>query len=818
MNISVLLSLSLRGVVGPLAAVAAMSLATVQAQPVTVSFGGKDFANQGLVGVGRLPANLKDKFGETFGSFSAFMFNAQSWTLTGTTFTGTLYAQPDRGYNVTGTTDYVSRMNVLAVSFTPTPAGSAQQNQVRLTLTDTIQYKEASGTPLTSLDPTTSGTGSRAGFPVLPQAFNGKISLDPEGIVHARDGSFYVSDEYGPYIFKFSSTGVLLSAIRPPDALIPVRNGADSFASNNPGPGQAAPVPADPTTGRQNNQGLEGLTISPDGKTLFALLQSATRQDGGTGGNSATRFNTRLLAYNISAATPTLAGEYVVQLPTYALGTSTRVAAQSEMVALNDKQFLVLARDGNGRGTSTPTSLYRNILLYDITTATNIAGTAFDTAGTPLAPGGVLSSSVVAAKSVALININDSVQLAKFGLHNGPTDDANNLSEKWEGLALVPALDKSAPNDVYLFVGNDNDFITTDGFQAGAAYKAGVENDSMILVYRLTMPTYVDPLAMQSAGASGVALVQGLYGHALSVARLGSGDLGGHLAGLRLGRVNPPGFSAFASGDWSKSDDDARTGFTGTSADSWSATGGVQYQMGQAVTLGLAASRLTGDVDLLGGLGRIESRGTGVTAFMSVNGKALYVNAAYSRNQLDYELSRTTGAYGLNATGLAQGDSSAMQCQTGWRQALGSYMLTIEGGVNRVQAESNAFTETNSIHMNLAVPALTPHSTRWHGGVQLSREIALDGLRLTPYVAAEYTHEQHSRAEVFTLSLAGREGVAGASVTSATAAGAENLWRGRLGVAAAVGEKLSAYLEAGTWLNSDYGSLNTMQISLRYRF
>ena len=39
-----------------------------------------------------------------------------------------------------------------------------------------------------------------------------------------------------------------------------------------------------------------------------------------------------------------------------------------------------------------------------------------------------------------------------------------------------------------------------------------------------------------------------------------------------------------------------------------------------------------------------------------------------------------------------------------------------------------------------------------------------------------------------------------------------------LGVAAAVGEKLSAYLEAGTWLNSDYGSLNTMQISLRYHF
>ena len=68
------------------------------------------------------------------------------------------------------------------------------------------------------------------------------------------------------------------------------------------------------------------------------------------------------------------------------------------------------------------------------------------------------------------------------------------------------------------------------------------------------------------------------------------------------------------------------------------------------------------------------------------------------------------------------------------------------------------------------------------------------------------------------MSLADREGVAEASVTSATAAGEDNLWRGRLGVVAAVVEKLSAYLEAGTWLNSDYGSLNTMQVSLRYHF
>jgi len=33
--------------------------------------------------------------------------------------------------------------------------------------------------------------------------------------------------------------------------------------------------PSDPDTGRNNNQGLEGLTASPNGKHLYALLQSA---------------------------------------------------------------------------------------------------------------------------------------------------------------------------------------------------------------------------------------------------------------------------------------------------------------------------------------------------------------------------------------------------------------------------------------------------------------------------------------------------------------------------------------------------------------
>ena len=54
----------------------------------------------------------------------------------------------------------------------------------------------------------------------------------------------------------------------------------------------------------------------------------------------------------------------------------------------------------------------------------------------------------------------------------------------------MPALDPANPNDFFLMVINDNDFLTTNGFQVGASYKAesGVDVDTMMLAFRMTLP------------------------------------------------------------------------------------------------------------------------------------------------------------------------------------------------------------------------------------------------------------------------------------------------------------------------------------------
>lgn len=500
--------------------VSALLLAGMQGAHAQTVVNGTTFTLQELVGVGRLPANLRDEHGETFGSISGLFADASTWTRNGNTYTGIFYASPDRGYNVTGTIDYTARINRIAVEFTPAASGATglAQNQIGLTLTQlTLLYEKLAGggtRPVSGIDPVPGGVatgGARPAtsvLPELPQGYNGKLSLDAEGIVILNDGSRLISDEYGPSIYRFSAAGEFMGALPVASSVRPLRNGVTDYSSNNPAAGQPAPVPGNPTYGRQNNQGFEGLSLSPDGKTLFVALQSAARQDGGTGGTSATRDNTRLFTYNISDLDNiTLTGEYVVQLPKFQQGANTLVAAQSEILAVSDTQLLILPRDSNGYQVGTEESKLRHVDVIDISNATNILGESFESV---IAAGGVLDPAITPALYADFIDINDNAQLARFGLTNGVHPTLANLSEKWEGLALLPALDPEHPNDYFLFIANDNDFATTDGFQVGSAYDDGKDIDTMFLAYRVTIAAAVPEPEGWALMLAGLGLVAGI--------------------------------------------------------------------------------------------------------------------------------------------------------------------------------------------------------------------------------------------------------------------------------------------------------------------
>ncbi|KAF2404750.1 outer membrane autotransporter [Trichodelitschia bisporula] len=502
---------------------------TVSKPAFETTCGGKNYVYDGLAGYGFVPPSNVDKYGDTIGGFGSSIA-ISGWKKSGKSYKGTLYGLPDRGWNTNGSINFIPRVHKFALTFTPNPAASISKPgspNIDLKYQDTILLKGPDGTPATGLDADVGGALKYPGFPDLPVAtytgdgFGGAgpggkaIPIDSEGIVLTSDGGFWISDEYGPYVYKFDASGKMTKAIRPPNAILPLRNGTVSFNANTAprSDPKRKTIPANPTQGRQNNQGFEGLTTAPKGETLYVLLQSAAFQEGGA--NASTRFNTRFLKYSIkdSKKDPELQAEYVVQLPIFKdASNATKVAAQSEVHYISDTQFLILARDsGNGHGQSGSKSLYRHADIFDITKATNIKGT-YDAFNQSIASiNGALKTGITPATYCSFLDFNLNSELNKFGVHNGGAQDAGLLNEKWEGLALLPVIgedkqgkrdgkgkDKEDGDEYYLFSLSDNDFITQngkiDGGKISYADASGFSLDNQALVFKVTIPKGSKPL------------------------------------------------------------------------------------------------------------------------------------------------------------------------------------------------------------------------------------------------------------------------------------------------------------------------------------
>ncbi|KAH8897899.1 3-phytase [Thozetella sp. PMI_491] len=486
----------------------------------SVKIGSDTYENHGVAGYGFVPFSTKDSRGDTLGGIgSSAAIEKNSWKKTGTTtYTGTLWGLPDRGFNVLGTINYQPRVHKFTITFDAGVTQSSTPN-LQLQYKETVYLTDPTGTPFTGLD--ADKVGGYLSFPGLPDLpgvhYTGdgfgnpgpggaRVSLDSEGLVLNKDGTFWVSDEYGPYVYKFDSSGKLLQAIRPPDVFLPLRNGAVSFSADSPPVYDNAshPTPASPTQGRQNNQGFEGLTTDPFGKYLYVLLQSALRQDGGQGGSS-NRFYTRFLKYNIGCKknpAPKLVAEYVVKLN---VDAKNLVDAQSEVHYLSDTRFLILSRDsGRGAGLDDPTSIYRQADIIDISKATNILGQydAFNSTIVTNVTAATLKTGIVPAAYYPFINYNNNTELAKFGLHNGGAQDSTLLNEKWESFALVPTdVDDKGhvnpdSNEYFLFTLSDNDFRAKDVYVNGGKtlFHDTVDLENQAIVFKITLPKGSHPL------------------------------------------------------------------------------------------------------------------------------------------------------------------------------------------------------------------------------------------------------------------------------------------------------------------------------------
>ena len=282
-------------------------------------------------------------------------------------------------------------------------------------IAETVKFTDAAGNAFNGLAP-------------LPKNVLGR-SFDSEGfVVHPTTGTLIVSDEYGPSVREFDHSGKLLRTFTTPENLIPrnANSGVPNFSDD-----------AGNTVGKRGNRGFEGLAITPDGKFVYAMLQSPTLQEGGASNGRYTRI------VKFDSATGQAVAQYA-----YLLDRSGQGQGISSLVALNDHEFLVLERNNRGVGVGAELApADKNVYRIDLTGATDVSSITLPVSGTTLSPG-----VVAVTKGAKIIDLNANT-LAALG---------NKSPEKWEGLAIGPQL---AGGGYLILAGTDNDYSVT---QSGA--------------------------------------------------------------------------------------------------------------------------------------------------------------------------------------------------------------------------------------------------------------------------------------------------------------------------------------------------------------
>ena len=384
-----------------------------------------------LESLNSIPSSTLDSMGDTAGSYgSGASYDRKA---------GILYLTTDRGPG-DGKIDFSPRLYAL-----PLESSSGNSNtkdslnfnlNLKLTQPGTARlYKDPDGKSFTGLIPDSSDPE--------PRMKDGRRCLDPEGLAVMEDGNLFVSEEYYPSIIQFKPDGTFMARLIPPENYLPrdPNSGEVSFTEA-----------ADRKEGREDNRGFEGVALSPDGKTVYAILQSGLTQDGGKEAGA-----TRLLAFDALTGSPK--SEYAIRLTDPAsLGKKvgklkSKNISLTEISFLSDGRLIAIERDNHGQdGSDKPkTAVLKQIITLDFSHATDLLKLADQ-------PYSLRSSNPKFKKLDAKQDIQyvktgtlfdfDSLDLPSKGLA------WDQLPEKWEGLALL--------SDDRLLVICDNDFLTPE--------------------------------------------------------------------------------------------------------------------------------------------------------------------------------------------------------------------------------------------------------------------------------------------------------------------------------------------------------------------
>jgi hypothetical protein len=212
-------------------------------------------------------------------------------------------------------------------------------------------------------------------MPTAPAACGGSpkarlltgFDLDPESLVRAPDGTFWISEEFGPFLLHVAADGRVLEAPIPFPGVRTPQNPFLNLSDRR--------HPERPTLAA--SRGPEGLAISPDGSKLYALLEGAVAGDDPQ--------TLRIFIFDISNRTFTGHLKYRLEMPSQTVNLAALVDASGarvypeavappsgpvsigELKAVNDHQMLIIERDNLGDDLAPPR--FKKVFLIDLSQA-----------------------------------------------------------------------------------------------------------------------------------------------------------------------------------------------------------------------------------------------------------------------------------------------------------------------------------------------------------------------------------------------------------------------------------------------------------------
>ncbi|WAC15224.1 esterase-like activity of phytase family protein [Dyadobacter pollutisoli] len=326
------------------------------------------------------------------------------------------YLLTDRGPNIDGS---VANSKVFASPGFVPQIGKFRLIGDQLVLEKTILLKNENGNNLTGLpNPAGFGSSGETALDVMGNTLPNSVDgIDSEGLAMAADGTFWVSDEYGPHLVHFDATGKTIERINP--------------FGNGKG-GRKIPLVF---AKRRPNRGMEGLTITPDGKTLVGIMQFPLYNPSSPAITGS--LVTRILAYDIATGE---SKQYVYLID------KANLQANSEIAAISNTTFLVLERDGEYATNANKSTVIKKVYKIDLSAATDISDPANTENGKLF--GGL---TVEQLKDASTLSANGITPVTKTLVADLMTDIPSLYPhDKAEGIAII--------NSTTIAIANDDDF------------------------------------------------------------------------------------------------------------------------------------------------------------------------------------------------------------------------------------------------------------------------------------------------------------------------------------------------------------------------